>query len=227
MGDIWSKPVVPGQGLVLFNRTNSEYAMNTTDEELHLRAAVQQDDGSVFGIMQNPEGIRTSIAKLQQQGDQFVTLQSTTLPACHTSHCDGADVMLGASPDTLFVTDRAQAAGAPGKLHYYTMDNTGFKKVKSWETGEHPRYTTIAEEGSIVSCNRLDGTTTTFIGLVETVDTWDGTTLGSDAVPEVSFYIEYESECEPTSWWLYVAIGVPIFIVVAGILAFQYRQQIS
>merc|ERR1712176_1684649 len=149
LGAPWSG--IPGRGLVRFDRESSEFMVNTTIQDLHARAAVQQADGSFYVMSQEPSGTESRVVRLEQQGDKLAEVASIALPSSGGTE-GGADVMLGREPDTLFCTDRTWGTG---KLHYITFSNGSFELVNSRDTGNNPRYSTITNEGNVVVCNLL------------------------------------------------------------------------
>jgi len=163
LGNPWVSPALPGKGLVRFDRTGSVFKLDSTGADLSVRSAKQQADGSIFVLTQEPAGQATQLARLEERDGQLVVVGQTQLPARPQGGDGGADVVLGALTDSVWVTDRQ--ANAPGKLYYYTYAAGAFTMVIVRDTGVVPRYTVALENGDIIACNHDSNDLSVFKGL--------------------------------------------------------------
>merc|ERR1712113_544367 len=138
-------------------------------------------DGSFFVLTQEPDGQPTQLARLDEIDGQLTVAGQTELPARPQGGDGGADVVLGALADTVWVTDRQNNAN--GKLYYYTYAAGMFTLVTMRDTGVVPRYTVVLENGDIVACNHDSNYLSVFKGLaLRPTDT----TISEQHVPTVS-----------------------------------------
>lgn len=163
VGNPWSNPTLPGKGLVRFDRSSGSFVLTTTDAELNVRSAKQQADGSIFVLTQQPWGQDTLLARLEERDGHLVAVAQTTLPPRPQGGDGGADVFLGLSKDSVWVTDRQ--SWAAGKLYYYTYASGAFSMVNVRDTGFFPRYTVALENGDIIACNQNSNDLSVFKGL--------------------------------------------------------------
>lgn len=160
LGNPWSSPPVAGLGLIRF--INGEFEVHA-NIRLNARSAKQQSDGAIFVLTQEPPGVRTKLARLEPFGGHLRVVATTQLPERSHGGEGGADVVLGLHRDTVWVTDRQDAA--PGKLHFYRYISSGFSKLATRDVGIRPRYLTVLTNGDIVSCNQDGGDLSVFAGL--------------------------------------------------------------
>lgn len=161
LGNPWTGPVA-GKGLSRFEPSTGSFALDTTNEDLNVRSAKQQDDGSIFVVTQEPNSQQTKLARLEADGSNLKVVAKTELPALASGN-GGADIVLGRDRDTIWVTDRQ--SGEAGKLYYYTYSSGAFNMVNVRDTGVVPRYTVMLDNGDIVSCNQDGGDLSYYIGL--------------------------------------------------------------
>eukprot|EP01048_Picozoa_sp_COSAG05_P018611 COSAG05_NODE_2751_length_2684_cov_12.033058_1_plen_460_part_00 len=174
LGNPWHQNPVTGAGLVKFDRATTSFISYTM--AINVRSATQQSDGSIYVLTQEPmpgypSPQPTKLGRVGHQpsngaqvaGALFVE-NVTTLPKFEGSGDGGADV-LSLGHNSILATDRTGAVDG-GRLYHYQFDEgAGFTLLRSLDTGHHPRFTTVLENGDVVSCNLHGGTINIFAGL--------------------------------------------------------------
>jgi len=186
LGNPWNNPPIKGDGLVRFDRTDLRY--HQTGSQLNVRSAVQESKHVFYVLTQEPHGAPTRLARLERdEAGQLMSTGITKLPG-RAGGDGGADVMLaGEDSGNVFCTDHTDGAG---KLYYYSYRPGSFDLLHARDTGKHPRYTTVLENGDVVACNKQDATLTIFHGLAAnpTSSSIEVTTVPT--AKDVSFFME-------------------------------------
>eukprot|EP00931_Biecheleriopsis_adriatica_P122000 TRINITY_DN97033_c0_g1_i1.p1 TRINITY_DN97033_c0_g1~~TRINITY_DN97033_c0_g1_i1.p1 ORF type:complete len:382 (-),score=74.73 TRINITY_DN97033_c0_g1_i1:33-1178(-) len=178
LGNPWTEVPLPGDGLVRFDRDDGSFLKESTAAPLSARSAVQQSDGVIYVLTQEPSGKQTRLARLEAQGDVLVVTAETELPSRNGGD-GGADVFLGRDLDSVFCTDRTSGGG---KLYYYTytaamlrglskqaqLQSGSFELLATHNTGANPRHSVhLPSSGNVIVCNQDDATLTVFVGLAK------------------------------------------------------------
>jgi hypothetical protein len=186
LGNPWWPTPVAGDGLVRFDRKSSKF-VPTTLAPLNARSAVQQSSGIFYVLTQEANMGATRLVRLEKNTDSESLRVAASIALPDRAGGDGgADVFLDKEKDGVFCTDRTNEAG---KLYYYTYASGTFHLAQTRNTGSHPRYTAMLDNGDVVACNKHDSTLTIFKGLGLAPTSTDIKQMTISTVRDVSFFM--------------------------------------